>query len=193
MQAATHRDHRRLKHSRIGRLETWGGHCLTEHTLELPGVGGWIYSRPYPPAQCGGDVYYFSSCSAEKLFRIVLADVSGHGSAFSAAAEILGRLIAEHINIRNQSAFMRDLNSEILQAHTKYATAAVLSYDQDTAELLFTNAGHPPALWFHAKSRHWDLLHEDTAYALAVEGLPLGLIPETDYSQTAVRLDSGDV
>jgi sigma-B regulation protein RsbU (phosphoserine phosphatase) len=39
----------------------------------------------------------------------------------------------------------------------------------------------------------WDWLEEHTPYAKEVAGLPLGLISGTDYAQTAVELDPGDL
>jgi sigma-B regulation protein RsbU (phosphoserine phosphatase) len=75
----------------------------------------------------------------------------------------------------------------------EYATAIVLGYYSGSGELLFTNAGHMPPLWYHAAEEKWTLLLESTPYAKQVADLPLGLIPGTPYSQTAVQLSLGDV
>jgi phosphoserine phosphatase RsbU/P len=70
----------------------------------------------------------------------------------------------------------------------------VLGYFCKTGELVFANAGHPPALWYRASQKTWDWLRERTPPAVAaVVGAPLGLIPGTDYDQTAVRLADGDL
>jgi sigma-B regulation protein RsbU (phosphoserine phosphatase) len=37
------------------------------------------------------------------------------------------------------------------------------------------------------------LLQDSTPFAVEIEGLPLGLIPGTTYSQTAVRLEADDM
>jgi phosphoserine phosphatase RsbU/P len=69
----------------------------------------------------------------------------------------------------------------------------LFAYCRSTRELVFTNAGHPPALWYQAKSGTWDWLESATTFARSIEGLPLGLIPRTEYVQVAVRLNRNDV
>jgi len=75
----------------------------------------------------------------------------------------------------------------------EYATAAVFAYCRSTRELVLTNAGHPPALWYHARSGTWDCLKPPTPFARWSEGLPLGLIGGTDYVQVALQLNWNDV
>ena len=58
--------------------------------------------------------------------------------------------------------------------------------------LAFSNAGHLPPLWYHAAQRAWGWLEEGTE-AKKVSGLPVGLIPGTEYSQTVVTLDPSDL
>jgi sigma-B regulation protein RsbU (phosphoserine phosphatase) len=179
--------------AQVTRMQVWGGNCNVQRRVETQGLTGWIFCHAFPPASCGGDVYYLSACSEENLFRIVLADVSGHGGEFGAAAETLAKYIADHINVHDQSELMRDLNADILRAQGKYATAVVLSYQKSSGSLLFTNAGHPPILWYRAAANGWEMLHDETPHAVAHEGLPIGLIADTDYSQTAVQLGEGDI
>jgi phosphoserine phosphatase RsbU/P len=71
--------------------------------------------------------------------------------------------------------------------------AVVLGFHFGTGELLFTNAGHLPLLWHHAKAGVWDWLEDRTPYAKPVAGLPLGLISRTAYAQTAVEFSRGDL
>jgi len=58
---------------------------------------------------------------------------------------------------------------------------------------LFTNAGHPPPLWYRAAAREWSLLLDSTPYSKEIVDLPLGMIAGTSYSQTAVQLEMGDL
>lgn len=178
--------------------EVWGGNHIVNLTVEVPGFMGWVYSRPLEPATSGGDVYYLSSCSKGLLSRVVIADVAGHGQAVSASAMTLRRLLRDHMNDLDQSHLMREMNEEFHRMddpdEVQYATAAVLSYFCPTSELIFTNAGHPAALWYHAPEKVWGCLSEDTPYSQSrMEGVPLGLIPGTDYMQSAVRLSDGDL
>jgi sigma-B regulation protein RsbU (phosphoserine phosphatase) len=181
--------------SRLACFELWGGNRSAGHPVELPGLAGWVYSRPLEPARGGGDVHYFSVCSRGMVSRVALADVAGHGSSASSRAESLYRVLHRHTDHWDQSTLMRELNEAFVResAKSQYATAAVLGFYFETGELLFSSAGHPPALWYHARSNSWDLLQDSTPFAVNIEDLPLGLIPGTTYSQMAVRLGADDV
>jgi phosphoserine phosphatase RsbU/P len=182
---------------RVACTEVWGGNTIADDLVEVPGLNGWVHSKPLEPATTGGDVYYLSVCDNGLLSRIVLADVEGHGDAAGAIAMTLRRLLRKYMNTVDQSALMREINEALGNENdgsVRYATAAVLGYYCKTGELVFANAGHPPALWYHASQKAWDWLHERTPHALgAVAGVPLGLIPGTGYEQTAVRLAKGDL
>ncbi len=178
--------------------EVWGGNTVVELTLEVPGFIAWLNSRPLQPATSGGDVYYLAVCSKGLLSRIVLADVAGHGQAVSATAATLRHLLHKHMNALDQGVLMREMNEAFRRdddpPDVQYATAAVFGYFCKTGELVFTNAGHPSALWYHAAEETWDWLHDGTPYRqTAMDGVPLGLIPGTEYLQSAVRLGEGDL
>lgn len=163
--------------------------------MELPGLTGWISSCPLDPEAGGGDVHYLSVCSQGKVSRIALADVAGHGPSANALAENLREKFRAHTDNWDQTLLMRELSDAFHENQTRgrFATAAVLGFYVDTSELLFTNAGHPPALWYRAQEGAWDCLQDGTQYAQSVQDLPLGLIPGTSYSQTAVRLGLNDL
>jgi phosphoserine phosphatase RsbU/P len=156
---------------------------------------GWISSCPLDPDAGGGDVHYLSVCSQGRVSRIALADVSGHGPSANALAENLREKFRAHTDNWDQTLLMRELSDAFHESQMRgwFATAAVLGFYVETSELLFTNAGHPPALWYRAQEDAWDCLQDGTQYAQAVQDLPLGLIPGTSYSQTAVRLDANDL
>jgi len=69
-----------------------------------------------------------------------------------------------------------------------------LSFHRVTGKLAFSNAGHLPQLWYQAGQRSWGWLEEGNDPQLQkVAGLPVGLIPGTDYSQTVVTLAPYDL
>ena len=176
-------------------MEVWGGNRKVAHPVELPDLAGWVYSAPLEPATGGGDLHYLSVCDQDVLSRVALADVVGHGQAVSSLAEELRTLMHKNINTWDQSDFMRELNQAFQQGLTdiKFATVVVLGYYRSKSKLVFTNAGHLPPLWYHAAERKWDWLEDNTPRAeTEVSGLPLGLIPGTDYHQTAVLLAPND-
>jgi len=180
---------------RLACLELRGGNQAAVYQADLPGLDAWISCRPLLPANRGGDLYYLSVCSQGSISRIILADVSGHGESVSNLAERLRDALREHADHWDQSALIRQLNDSFLTISTggRFATAVLLSHYVDTGEMLFTNAGHLPPLWFRSAAREWTLLQEETPYSKEVADLPLGIIPGTSYSQSAIQLEPGDL
>lgn len=180
---------------RLACLEIRGGNERASYSIDLPGMAAWVSCRPLTPATRGGDLHYLSVCSQGFVSRITLADVAGHGELVSAVAERLRDVLRKHSDAWDQSDVVRDFNESFLAGAEglQYATAVVLGYYSATGELLFTNAGHLPPLWYHAAEGTWTLMLESSPYSKAVADLPLGLIPGTPYSQTAVQIEAGDL
>jgi phosphoserine phosphatase RsbU/P len=74
-------------------MEVWGGSQLTARGVVFGGLDAWVYSKPHGKARRGGDVYYASSCAAGRISRLLLADVSGHGTSVAAIAADLRLLM----------------------------------------------------------------------------------------------------
>jgi sigma-B regulation protein RsbU (phosphoserine phosphatase) len=180
---------------RLACLELRGGNHLAEYPVELPGLAGWVSCRPLQPSPRGGDLYYLSACSNGVIARVALADVSGHGEAVSSAAVRLQDALRQHVDHWDQSALIRQLNDSFLKSthSAQYATAFLASFYKGSGELLFTNAGHLPPLWYRAARREWSFLLDSTPYSKEILDLPLGMIQGTGYSQTGVQLESGDL
>jgi serine phosphatase RsbU (regulator of sigma subunit) len=177
-------------------MEVWGGNRLVERTIELPELTAWLYSNPAGTQGGGGDVHYLSVCGQAVLSRVVLADVSGHGAEVSAPAQLLHELMREHINTWDQTEFVRGLNKSFRGCVTngKYATAAILGILRGSGETAFTNAGHLPPLWYRSKDSTWSWLDEEACLgSCGVSGLPVGLIPGTEYRQTIIQLAPRDI
>jgi phosphoserine phosphatase RsbU/P len=180
---------------RLACLEIRGGNERASYSIDLPGMTAWVSCRPLTPATRGGDLHYLSVCSQGFVSRITLADVAGHGELVSAVAERLRDVLRKHSDAWDQSDVVRDLNDGFLAGAEglQYATAIVLGYYAATGELLFTNAGHLPPLWYHAAEQKWTLMLESTPYSKEIADLPLGMIPGTPYTQTAVQIEAGDL
>ena len=176
-------------------MELRGGNHEAEYAVELPGLSGWVSCRPLHPSPRGGDLYYLSACSKGVIARVALADVAGHGEAVSSAAVHLQDALRQHVDHWDQSALIRRLNDSFLKRaeRAQFATAFLASYYTGSAELLFTNAGHQPPLWYRAARREWMYLDEDTSLSKEIVDLPLGMIGGTAYSQTGVQLEPGDL
>jgi sigma-B regulation protein RsbU (phosphoserine phosphatase) len=180
---------------RLACLELHGGNQEGSYSAELPGLSGWVSCLPLGASEGGGDLYYLTACSQGVIARVVLADVAGHGEVVSSAAVGLRDALREHVDHWDQSMLIRRLNESILRGgpHSRFATAFLASFYRESGELLFTNAGHPPPLWYRAATKEWSLLVDSTPYSKEIVDLPLGMIAGTSYSQTAVQLEMGDL
>lgn len=177
--------------------EVRGGNRKFIGTRELPGIAAWVASIPVHEDDRGGDLHFMSVCGNDDddvITRVALADVSGHGQEVDAAAMTLHKLMRENIDVWDQSDFMRGLNDMFNQyGGGQYATAIALSFHRLTGQLAFSNAGHLPPLWYHASQRAWGWLEEGDPAPRKAFGLPVGLIPGTDYCQTVVTLRRSDL
>ena len=180
---------------RLACLELRGGNHLAAYSTELPGLAGWVWCHPLRPSRRGGDLYYLSACSQGVIARVVLADVAGHGEVVSSAAVRLHDALRQHVDDWDQSSLIRQLNDEFLKGarRAQFATALLASFCSDSGELLFTNAGHVPPLWYRTATQDWSLLQDSTPLSKEIVDLPLGLIEGTSYRQTAVQLEPGDL
>jgi len=177
-------------------MEIWGGNRKTVARVELPGLAGWVYCKPFGDDGGGGDLHYLSVCDKGILSRVAVADVAGHGHAVSAMAGRLHNLMRESISTWDQTEFMQKLNQHLRRERVdlEYATVSVLGYYRPEGCLAITNAGHPPPLWYHAADNSWSWLEETAASERSeLYSLPIGLIPGTDYRQTLVALGPRDL
>ncbi len=182
----------------LGCHEVWGGHRKVARTVALSGLVAWVYSSPLM-GDSGGDLHYLSVCDygifSRVLSRVLLADVMGHGQGVSTLAEQLHGLMHRHINTWDQSDLMKELNLSFPDGDigVTYATLVLLGYNSTNGQLVFTNAGHPPPLWYRASHNTWSWLDDQHASRTdKATDLPVGLIPGTDYHQKVVSLAPAD-
>jgi serine phosphatase RsbU (regulator of sigma subunit) len=180
--------------------EVWGGFEQVDRALDMPGLDGRVYSQPFNSGTGGGDVHYVSSCASGVYSRILLADVSGHGSDVAKTAARLKRLMRRHIAHHSQGALVRKVNREFtaMTDDGVFATAVVMTYDSHRRRLLVSNAGHPPPLFHSAATGEWSYLQRQPS-GLSVdereapEGLPLGIVPTAVYRESEYKLAPGDL
>src|SRR5579863_9144736 len=176
-------------------MEVWGGSQLTSRAVEFGGLNVWVYSKPYGQALRGGDVYYASSCATGRISRLLLADVSGHGTAVAAIAADLRTLMRRFVNHLDQSEFVRLLNQQFgaMSKTGTFATAIVTTFFAPSRRLMVCNAGHPRPILYRAAQGRWDFLsHEESGLAAGPRNLPLGLLDMTEYQHFDVELETGD-
>jgi serine phosphatase RsbU (regulator of sigma subunit) len=150
----------------------------TLHGLELAGAC-------HPAVGVGGDYYDFLVFSEDQL-GLVIADVSGKGipaALLMAGLQASVRSLA--IPTRPPSEVNRRLN-EILYRSTsaaRYATLFFGVYDAQQRVLTYSNAGHYPPLH----------LGPDGPARLEAHGIPIGLLPDSEYREGQRRLSPGDL
>jgi serine phosphatase RsbU (regulator of sigma subunit) len=174
-------------------MEVWGGNQSVDAGVVMVGLDAWVYSRPYGQASGGGDVYYVSSCATGRITRLLVADVSGHGSGVSDIATQLRTLMRKYINHIDQAKFVGSMNERFTAMSTAgvFATAVVTTYFSPTRELRLCNAGHPPPLIWRSRTHDWSFLWQSEA--VPAGNIPLGIIELDDYEQLDVKLEVGDL
>ena len=83
-------------------MEIWGGIEPVERTVATPGLDLWVFSQPFQGDEQGGDVHYVTLCGGGVITRIVVADVSGHGSSVAEFSSSLRALLRKNINQKSQ-------------------------------------------------------------------------------------------
>ena len=174
-------------------MEVWGGNQQVDAGVVMAGLDAWVYSRPYENASAGGDVYYVSSCATGRITRLLVADVSGHGSGVSEIAMQLRTLMRKYINRIDQAKFVGSMNEHFTEMSSAgvFATAVVTTYFSPTRELRLCNAGHPPPVIWRASKKSWEFLWESEQRPSG--NIPLGILELEDYQQLDVRLEVGDL
>jgi len=177
-------------------MEVWGGSQLTSRTVEMGGLDVWVYSKPFGAAHSGGDVYYASSCATGRISRLLLADVSGHGTSVAATAADLRTLMRRFVNRLDQAEFVRLLNQQFiaLSQSATFATAVVTTFFAPSRRLTVCNAGHPRPFLYRSAKQQWNFLGHDDESANKPKGknIPLGLLDLGEYEQFDVELEPGD-
>ncbi|MBN1699666.1 MAG: SpoIIE family protein phosphatase [Spirochaetales bacterium] len=144
-----------------------------------------VFSKPAKGVS--GDYYDIINLKSNKL-ALVICDVAGKGVP-AAMVMVMIRSILHLITRSDREVHTiltwvnKGISGEIDIDH--YATMSILTYDQASKELNYSNAAHHPLLIYRNGTKKIDTL--DT------EGLPIGIEPSTRYGQKRVKLKSGDI
>jgi serine phosphatase RsbU (regulator of sigma subunit) len=161
---------------------------LPERPPEVPGYEFFSY---YESAQqVGGDFYDFLALPPRRL-AVTLGDVAGKGVP---AALLMAKVSADIryclLTEPDLGAAVTKLN-KLVHQHTsqmdRFITLAAALLDYDTHTLTLVNAGHLAPLLYRRSS---GTLAEATTPD--VDGFPLGVIDDFDYSTCQVTLGPGD-
>jgi phosphoserine phosphatase RsbU/P len=155
----------------------------------VPKVAGYEFFAHYHPAyEVGGDYYDFVPLPFSRV-AIALGDVSGKGVA---AALMMAKFSGDTrycILTENAPApAANELNTLLCAAgiEEKFITLSLSVLDVANHTLTLASAGHLPVIVRRADGRIEEVGEE-------IAGFPLGIVPESDYQQTEVMLNPGDV
>lgn len=153
---------------------------------QIPKLRGYeIAAASLSAKQVGGDYYDFLPLTGQRL-GFAVGDVSGKGMP---AALLMANLQASlHTLIesqRNPSELVCGLN-RVLHANTDpqmFATFFFGVLDAESGKLRYVNAGHNSPI----------ICGDGRLERLSAGGLPLGILPETDYAEGRINLNPGEL
>jgi sigma-B regulation protein RsbU (phosphoserine phosphatase) len=151
---------------------------------EVPGLD--LAAAYVPARELGGDFYDFLPYGQGRL-GFMLGDVSGKGTAAalygSLAIGTVREIVVDHAC--EPACMLGLLNQRLLAARLDSRFIAMLFavYDASRRTITLANAGGPYPL----------LVRNGRVRAIRLEGVPLGLIPETEYDETTIDVEPGDI
>ncbi|MGH9804661.1 MAG: SpoIIE family protein phosphatase, partial [Candidatus Acidiferrales bacterium] len=151
-----------------------------------PRVAGLEIAFAYEPArQLGGDVYDFLTYPDGRL-AVAVGDVAGKGAAAalygSLAIGILRGHVVEHPCEPGEMLEQLNHHLRLSRVDTRYIALAFGIFDSARKTLTLSNAGFP-------RPR---LVRRGRAEEITIDGVPLGLLPESKYEEKTVALQPGD-
>jgi len=151
-----------------------------------PNIPGFDIASSYDSwDEIGGDFFDFMYLPAGNL-GIAVGDVSGKGIWAALLMFVVRTSLQAHAE---HEYAMREVMARVnrsLHEDTEAEQFATLVYGVlNVPERVFTyvNASHPPPI----------LVRAGRGFPLEVGGLPVGILPKTDYQEEVIQLESGDV
>lgn len=148
-----------------------------------------VITAHYQPARMvSGDYFDFHRLSDHEVC-LTIGDVAGKGISAALLMATVQSSFRSRISLRDASLcpskLVTDLNVQLFHntAPEKFSTFFFGIFDESTATLKYTNAGHLPPI----------LLRNGQASLLAVDGMVVGAFPFAQYGESSVVLESGDV
>ncbi len=151
---------------------------------EVPGLD--LAAAYVPARELGGDFYDFLPYGQGRL-ALALGDVSGKGAAAALYGSLAIGMLREHVvtHLCPPAEMLATLNRRLYNDKfgSRFIAMLFATYDAHSRSLTLANAGSPYPL----------LVRDGCVQAIRVEGVPLGLIPNTQYDETTIELTPGDV
>ncbi len=158
-------------------------HLMPALSAAIPGLE--IGVRFQPARELGGDLYDFLTYGKDRHV-LAIGDVSGKG----APAALYGAMVSGILrSLAPQRLAATDMLSKLnvvllerkIEGH--FITLTYSVWEPKTKNLRLANAGMPLPI----------LVRQGRCQAIRAEGVPLGLLEQTEYQETSLTLEKGDL
>jgi sigma-B regulation protein RsbU (phosphoserine phosphatase) len=157
---------------------------LPNGAREVPGLD--LGAAYVPALELGGDFYDFLPYGQGRL-GFALGDVSGKGTAAALYGSLAIGMLREHVvtHLCPPAEMLATLNHRLRNARLDGRFIAMLfaTFDAATRQLTLSNSGSPYPL----------LVRDGHVVSIRLEGVPLGLLPDTQYDESVIDLQPGDI
>ena len=171
--------------------EIWGGVESREEDLLAAGVKASLFSGACEGGK-GGDIYYvpFAAQTNWRAWPSATLLDTVRESAMSVPGST--KPCGERMNDPDGAAVLSNMkNVAVERGLDAMTTAAIVGYYKGGQELMFSNAGHPPAWVWRRESGIWQRADLDCTRE-GPANIPLGIFDDTHFHQTSSVLKSGD-
>ena len=158
-------------------------HLMPGLSPTIPGLD--VLVRFQPARELGGDLYDFLNYGKDRHV-LVVGDVSGKGSPAALygamVSGILRSLAPRHLT---PPEMLRRLNVMLMERKIEghFITLVYAVWDLKSRQLKLANSGMPLPI----------LVRRGRSHSIRAEGVPLGLLENTDYQETSVNIEKGDL
>ena len=154
----------------------------------IPAIGGLELAALFTPAaHLGGDLYDLIRFN-DGRFAITVGDVSGKGAPAALYCALASGVIRTRATRKYAPAQMLELVNQTLKLRpigTQYIALVYAVYEPETKRLTFSNSGLPYPICAHGDGSGVGFLN--------VSGIPLGLLPDSQYEERVIEIKDGDL
>lgn len=188
---ATEEERREAKEYCLRCSEVWGGIRDIDACTKSGGLIACLYSQASDGGK-GGDIYFLSTCNGNRISRVAVADVVGHGEEVSQISQWLYDSMFQHLDSTDCANMLNNMNQTVYhRGLDALTTAAVFTYYTETHSLNYSYAGHHPLILKRKNEPVWREL--DLATNDDHANIPLGILADANYDQQSLTLRSGDL
>lgn len=155
---------------------------------QIPAIPGFESATHYQPAKRAGGDYFDVFALPEGQWGVLVADVSGHGASAAvvmAMTHAMLRIAATKVPAVSVLKYLNQALAGILQSD-QFVTCCYGVLDPASRQFTFALAGHPPPLVFDSSTGR--VCAPDGQH-----GLPLGVLSDTEFAESSVTLEPGDL